>query len=82
MKRVFSRMRLLFGCDHAVVNGERTRLRVQWSAPRRPQMHLRSERNWVTHLRPIPTGGGAGRHTRGRVCSPFPIELLDLGLHA
>jgi hypothetical protein len=81
MKREFSRTPPLFSSDQAFKNGERTRPRVQWSAPRRPQMHSRWECHWVTHLSPIPTGGGAGRHTRGRVCSPIPIEMFRLGIY-
>jgi hypothetical protein len=59
------------------MKGERTRPRVPWSAPRRPPEHLGMKKLWETPSRPIPTGEGASRHTRGRVCSRIPTESVQ-----
>src|SRR5687767_8045195 len=74
-----SSMRLLVSRNHAMENGERTRL--AWSVPR-PRGTVRERPNphrLVTGVGLGPTGEGAGRNTRGRVCSPKGTASLRLG---
>ena len=59
-------------------NGDRTRPRVPWLAPRRPQKNVDTTGHRAASRRPLPTGEGAGRNTRGRVCSPFPFPSLQM----
>ena len=78
--------------DHAerrvrviVIDGERTRRRVRWSAPSRPLSFARWSHHLVTEFSTPFRRRGAGRNTRGRVCSrlhrsgygPKPPELLQ-----
>jgi hypothetical protein len=59
-------------CNDSVETGERTRLGCRGRRPRRPQEAVRTSHRLVTVWHPPPTGEGAGRNTRGRVCSPKP----------
>ena len=55
---------------HAVGNGERTRPRMPFSAPSRETGGASTAHRLMTGASPVPTGEGARRNTRGRVCSP------------
>ena len=61
---------------HAVGNGERMRPHVPFSAPSRKTGGASTAHRLVTGVSPVPTGGGAGRNTRGRVCSPKGTGVL------
>src|SRR5271169_584471 len=53
--------------------------RVQCFAPSRNTQRRQHDHHTVNLQRLPPTGEGASRHTRGRVCSPRPSASLRLG---
>jgi hypothetical protein len=56
--------------NDVIENGERTHPRVPFSAPSRKTGGASTAHGLVAGASPVPTGEGAGRNTRGRVCSP------------
>jgi putative membrane-bound dehydrogenase-like protein len=69
----------LLGRNHSVESGSARALVCGDWRPRRPQKRVGIVGQLLTVLCPPPNGEGAGRDTRGRVCSPWGWLALLLG---